>query len=140
MLKTRPVVVALMSLAFVLPAFGKTTASTYNVPCSEVWSAVQDTLSNPENYKIEVSSDKDMIASYHVKHSVHVTVTGALRQRANRVSLVPKGNACEMQIVSNYSGFEHNDRDDFRKRVDESLAKPKAATPSHPDKPEASTK
>ena len=45
-----------------------------------------------------------------------------------------------MQIVSNYSGFEHNDREDFKKRVDESLAKLKGAKASAPAKPEEATK
>jgi hypothetical protein len=40
-----------------------------------------------------------------------------------------------MQVVSNYSGFEHNDREDFKKRVDDSLAELKAAQPSEPAKP-----
>jgi len=46
----------------------------------------------------------------------------------------------EMQVVSNYSGWEHNDRGDFKKRVDESLAKLTAAAPSQPAKPEAPAK
>ncbi len=45
-----------------------------------------------------------------------------------------------MQVVSNYSGWEHNDRSDFKTRVDESLAKLAAATPSQPAKPEAPAK
>jgi hypothetical protein len=75
-----------------------------------------------------------------VKHSVHVTVTGTLLQRANHVTLISNGSACEMRVVSNYSGFEHNDREDFKKRVDESLAKLKAAAASQPAKPEAPAK
>ena len=35
----------------------------------------------------------------------------------------------EMQVGSNYSGWEHNDKGDFKTRVDESLAKLKAAQP-----------
>ena len=54
--------------------------------------------------------------------------------RTNRVTLVPKGAVCEMQVVSNFSGWEHNDQGDFRKRVDESLAKLKTAKPSEPAK------
>ena len=42
-----------MSLALALPAFGRTTKSAYPVPCSEVWGAVKDTLSNPENYSVD---------------------------------------------------------------------------------------
>lgn len=136
MMKTRLAVVGLMSLALSVPAFGKTYKSTYPVPCGEVWGGVKDTLSNPENYTVVESDDTQMTASYQVKHSAHVTITGALLQRKNRVTLVSKGAVCEMQVVSNYSGFEHNDRDDFKKRVDESLAKLKSATPSQPAKPE----
>jgi len=135
MMKTRFVVVALMSLSLALPVFGKTYKSTYSVPCSEVWVGVKDTLSNPENYTVVESDDTNMTASYQVKHSVHVTITGAVLQRKNRVTLVSKGPTCEMQVVSNYSGFEHNDRDDFKARVDDSLAKLKAAKPSEPAKP-----
>ncbi len=135
MMKTRLVVVALISLFLALPLFGKTYKSTYSVPCGEVWGAVKDTLSNPENYTVVESDDTSMTTSYHVKHAAHVTVTGAVLQRKNRVTLVSNGPGCEMQVVSNYSGFEHNDRDDFKKRVDESMAKLKAAKPSEPAKP-----
>ncbi len=136
MMKPRLAVLALMSLALALPVFGKTYKSTYPVSCGEVWAGVKDTLSNPENYNVAKSDDTKMTASYQVKHSVHVSVTGTLLQRTNRVTLVSKGAACEMQVVSNFSGFEHNDQDDFRKRVDESLAKLKSAPPSQPAKKE----
>ena len=42
-----------------------------------------------------------------------------------------------MQVVSNYSGVEHNDREDFKKRVDEALVKPKDAKPAEPATPAA---
>jgi len=129
-----------MSLALALPAFGKTYKSTYPVPCSELWGAVKDALSNPENYSVVESDDTKMTASSNVKHSAHVNVSGAILQRTNRVTLVAKGTGCEMQVVSNYSGWEHNDRGDFKNRVDESLAKLTAATPSQPAKPEAPAK
>ncbi len=131
-------VAALVSLILAVPAFGKTYKSTYPVPCSEVWSAVKDTLGNPENYSVEQSNDTQMTASYNVKHSAHVNISGALLQRTNRVTLVSKGTGCEMQVVSNYSGWEHNDKGDFQQRVDESLAKIKAAP--NPAKPVEGTK
>ncbi len=139
-MKTRVVVVALLSLALALPAFGKTYKSTYPVACSEVWSAVKDTLSNPENYSVEESDDTQMKATYDVNHSAHVNISGTLLQRKNHVTLVPKGSGCEMQVVSNYSGWEHNDQGDFKKRVDESLVKLNTATPSQPAKPEPPAK
>jgi hypothetical protein len=135
MMKTRFAAVALMSLSLALPVFGKTYKSTYPVPCGEVWGTVKDTLSHPENYTVVENDDTNMTAAYQVKHAAHVTITGAVLQRKNHVTLIPKGPACEMQVVSNYSGFEHNDRDDFKKRVDDSLAKLKAAKPSEPAKP-----
>ncbi len=139
-MKTRLVVVALMSLVLALPAFGKTYKSTYPVPCSDVWSAVKDTLSNPENYSVDESDDAQMTAAYKVKHAAHVTIAGAALQRTNHVTLVSKGTECEMRVGSNYSGFEHDDKGDFKKRVDDSLAKLKAAPPSQPSKPEAPAK
>jgi hypothetical protein len=140
MMKTRHVVVALISLALALPAFGKTSKNTYPVPCSEMWGAVKDVLSNAENYNVEESNDTLMAATYKVKHAAHVTVSGAVLQRANHVSLVSKGTECEMQVKSNYSGFEHNDSSDFRKRVEESFAKLKGAKPAEPAPPAAPAK
>ncbi len=138
MMKTRLVLAALMAL-LALPAFGKTYKNTYPDPCSEVWSAVKDTLSNPDSYTVVENNDAQMTASYDVKHSAHVNISGTLLQRTNKVTLVSKGTGCEMQVVSNYSGWEHNDKGDFRTRVDEALAKLKAATPP-PAKPAEAAK
>jgi len=134
-MKTRLVVVALLSLALALPAFGKTYKSTYPDPCSQMWTAVKDTLSNADNYAVEKSDDAQMTASYQVKHSAHVNVSGALLQRTNKVTLVSEGTGCQMQVVSNYSGWEHDDNGDFKQRVDASLAKLKDAKAAEAAKP-----
>jgi len=134
-MKTRLVVVALLSLALALPAFGKTYKSTYPDPCSQMWTAVKDTLSNADNYAVEKSDDAQMTASYQVKHSAHVNVSGALPQRTNKVTLVSEGTGCQMQVVSNYSGWEHDDKGDFKQRVDASLAKLKDAKAAEAAKP-----
>jgi hypothetical protein len=120
---------------FALPAFSKTHKDTFPNACGEVWAAVKDTLGNPENYAVKIADEARMTASYSMKHSAHVTITGALRQRPNTVSLKSKGTGCEMEVESNYSGFEHNDAGDFVKRVNESLAKQKESTSSGPAKP-----
>jgi hypothetical protein len=39
-----------------------------------------------------------------------------------------------MRVVSNYSGWEHNDQGDFEKRVDDALLKLQTPTPSEPTK------
>ena len=127
--------VALLSLALALPSFGKTSKNTYPASCGDLWVAVKDVLSNAENYNVEDSNDTLMTATYKVKHAAHVTVSGAVLQRANHVALVSKGAECEMQVKSNYSGFEHDDSGDFRKRVEESFAKLKASKPAEPAKP-----
>ena len=127
--------VALILFAFTFSAFGKTHKDEFPNACGEVWPAVKDALANPENYTIKMTDESHMSISYTVKHSVHVSITGALRQRPNVVSLSPKGTGCEMQVESNYSGFEHNDAGDFNKRVNESLVKLRGATPPEPDKP-----
>ena len=140
MRKTTTLGIVLMLVCLALPAFGKTYKSTYPVACTEVWPAVQTTLSNPDNYSVTTNDDAKMTAEYDVKHSAHVNVSGALLQRKNHVTLLPKGTGCEMQVVSNYSGWEHNDQGDFKKRVDEALAAPKAVAPPKPTEPVASGK
>ena len=128
----RIAVVALILSVFALPVFSKSHKQTYPNTCTEVWAAVKDTLGNPENYTVKIADETHMTVSYAVKHSTHVTVTGALRQRPNTVSLTPKGTSCELEVQSGYSGFEHNDAGDFAKRVSESLAKQKEPAPSKP--------
>jgi len=102
-----------------------------------VWAGVKDTLGDAQHYEVVQSDDAAMSAKYKVKHEAHVTVTGVIMQRDNKVSLIPKGEAYEMHVVSNFSGWEHSDREDFKKRVDESLAKLKGGTTSQPAKPES---
>ena len=140
MTKTRLLVVALMSLALALPAFGKSHKSSYSFPCSEVWTAVKTTLGNEANYSNVELNETTMTAAYHVKHAAHVTVTGAVLQRTNHVALESDGASCDIKIGSNYSGFEHNDADDFKKRVDDALAKMKGGTPAEPAKTDAAAK
>jgi len=123
-------------LSFALQALGRTTKNNYSVPCNDLWPAVKEALSNPDNYTVVSSDDEKWSAAYDVKHSAHVNISGALLQRTNKVSLETEGTGCQMHVVSNYSGWEHNDRNDFVKRVDEALAKQQGASkPSEPAKP-----
>jgi len=125
-------VVALMSLTLAVPAFGKAHKDAYPVPCSQLWAAVKDTLKNSGNYGIMASDDGAMTASYNVGES--------FRQRINSVALSSQGTGCEMQVQSAYRGLAHDDAGDFKKRVDESLAKLKGSKPSEPAKPQDATK
>jgi len=124
-----------MFVSLARPAFGKTYKNTYPVACSEIWPSVKTVLSNPDSYNVTATDDAKMTADYDVKHAAHVNISGAILQRKNHVRLLPKGTGCEMQVVSNYSGWEHNDQGDFKQRVDEAMtnakpaAVPKAAEP-----------
>lgn len=138
MKKTITFGLVLILICLALPAFGKTYKNTYPVACTEIWPAVKTVLSNPDNYGVTGTDDAKMTADYDVKHSAHVNVSGALLQRRNHVTLLPKGTGCEMQVVSNYSGWEHNDQGDFKTRVEEAMANPKPATPAKPTEPVAS--
>jgi hypothetical protein len=40
-----------------------------------------------------------------------------------------------MQVVSNYSGWGHEDQGDFKKRVDQALVNPTSAGAAEPAKP-----
>jgi hypothetical protein len=111
----------------ILPAFGKTYKNTWPMACGDLWPAVKATLSQADNYAQVQVDDANMKADYQPKHSVHVDVSGVLLQRLNHVTLVGKGSACEMQVVSNYSGWGHDDKADFRKRVEDEVVKAKGA-------------
>lgn len=122
--------------AAVAVVLGKTYKTAYPVSCGELWNVVKDTLSNAENnYEVVAKDDTQMHADYDVKHAAHVTITGAILQRQNHVALVPKNNACEMQVVSNFSGWKHSDRGDFKRRLNESLVKLKNAPPAKAAEP-----
>ena len=123
----KSVVAAVMLLIVAVPAFGKTHNETYQVSCSELWNAVQDTINHSGSYTLVVADNAKMTASYHI--------SGTLHARDNSVHLQPKGTGCEMQIQSSFSGVMQNDAGDFKTRVDRSLAKLKASQPSESAKP-----
>lgn len=116
-------------------AFGETYKSTYSVGCGEIWPAVKATLADQDHYAKVIVNDEKMKADYQPKHTVHVDISGTLLQRMNHVKLVPKDAGCEMQVVSNYSGWGHDDQADFKKRVDEAAAKGKVSPAAEPAKP-----
>ncbi|MGB7266193.1 MAG: hypothetical protein WBC92_11825 [Terracidiphilus sp.] len=126
---------ASMLFAFALPTLGETYKNTYPDSCDVLWGAVKTALSVKDNYNVKKTDDAHMNADYAPKHQVHFDVSGVLLQRENHVRLAPKGPGCEMQVVSNYSGWGHDDQSDFKKRVDQALAKQKGAKTSTPDQP-----
>jgi len=123
----RRFVLVTLLLAFALPVFASTHKEPYNVPCNTLWAALKDTLRNSGKYGIIGIDNNEMTASYNIGGNL----TG---KRLNSVVLnsTDNGNGCEMQIQTAYSGLINNDAGDLKKRVDESLAKLKAAPPANP--------
>ena len=112
----------------VASALGETYKTPFSVACSDLWPSVKATLADQEHYAKVVINDEKMKADYQPKHTVHVDISGTLLQRMNHVTLKPKTDGgCEMDVVSNYSGWGHDDQGDFRKRVSDNLTRAKAA-------------
>jgi hypothetical protein len=126
-------VLVLLALGLASRAMGKTYKYSYPNACSEMWLAVKATLGDDKSYAQVKVDDTKMTADYQPKHEVHFDVSGVVLQRMNHVTLLtPKGGGCEMEVVSNWSGWGHEDQGDFKKRVDESLAVIKAAPAGEP--------
>ncbi len=119
---------ACLLLTLTAPAFAKTHKDIFNVPCTTLWPAVKDTLRNSGKYGIISITNDELTASYNIGG----VLTG---KRTNTVLLNSQGDTCEMQIQTSYSGIVNNDAADFKKRVDESLLKLKAAPSTESEKP-----
>jgi hypothetical protein len=131
----RIAVAPLMLLILVGPALAKVHKDMYPVACTVLWPAVKDTLRNSGKYGILGMDSSEMTATY----SMGIGSIG--QKRVNSVVLNGKGDSsCEMQTQSGFSGLGNNDAGDFKKRVDESLAKQQASQPAPPAKPESPTK
>ena len=126
---------AFMALALALPAMSESYKTTYPDSCDALWGVVKDTLSHKDNYNVKASDDAHMKADFQPRHEVHFDVSGVLLQRENHVRLVEKGPGCDMQVISNYSGWGHNDQSDFKKRVDATLKRLKGESASPPEVP-----
>ena len=113
--------VFILLLALATPAFAK----PYPIPCSDLWSAVTDTLGNQGNYKIVATDYEEMKSSF--------IVVGALYPAVNALFLKPQGNGCGLQVKRGFTG--NDDESALRGRVNRALAKRTAAIPSAPAKP-----
>ena len=93
---------AVLSLLLVGPGFSKTHKDMFETPCPTLWLAVKDTLRNSGKYGILAINNEEMTASYNIGGAL----TG---QRHNSLILNGKGNTCELQIQSVYTGLVNND-------------------------------
>ena len=126
MFKPRFLALALLIL-LALPALGANHETNYSNPCSELWPAVKQVINSPESYRMVSTDDAKWTAFYDVKHKQHLSISGAVAQKTNQVTLVTQGTGCQMQVNSSFSGLTHDDQGDFVKRVNDALAKPQGA-------------
>jgi hypothetical protein len=112
------IVLLVLLFSFAVPAFASTHKDVFNVSCNELWRALKDTLRNSGKYGIIAIDNTEMTASYNIGGNL----TG---KRVNSAVLNSKDNgaSCELQVQTAYTGLVNNDAGDFKKRVDESLAK-----------------
>jgi len=124
----------LLVFLIAVPGFAKTHKDMYSVSCTTLWPAVKDALRNSGKYGILSIDNSEATASFVIGG----TLSG---KRINSVVLNAKGDSCEMQVQTAYSGLVNNDAGDFKKRVDESLTKLQQASPpsapTPPAKPES---
>jgi len=120
--------VAIVALVFglTLPAFAKTHSYDYNVPCSALWPAVQDTLQHTGKYDVIGIHSADLSASYTVGYF-------PLHKRINVLGLSAQGAGCTLQVHTTFRGLAHNDSGDLKKRVDVSLVKLPTAQAAKPE-------
>ena len=126
-------VLVLLFLIVAAPVYAKTHKENYSVSCSVLWPAVKDALRNSGKYGILGIDNTEMTASF--------VIGGSLGgKRINSVVLNGKGDTCEMQVQTAFSGLAHNDEGDFKKRVDESLAKQQQSQQPPPAKTDSDKK
>jgi hypothetical protein len=104
-------------LIFTPFAAAKTHKDVYQMSCDALWKGVRDTIRNSGKYGIIGIDGNEMTASFNIGGNL----TG---KRINSVVLNRLSpTTCELQTQTAYSGLVNNDYGDFKKRVDESLAK-----------------
>lgn len=113
----RSLVVALLGLYFASSALAKSHNGTYPMSCSDLWSAVADTLGNASNYEVVASSNVNMKAYF--------VIVGALYPGTQSVFLKPRDNGCDLNLHIGFTGIDEQYA--FRRRVSRSLARLNAA-------------
>jgi hypothetical protein len=85
--------VFILLLVLSAPAFAK----PYPVPCSDLWSAVTDTLGNANNYKIIATNGDQMEASFIVVGALHPGVNALFPETPGQRQRVANQNGLHGQ-------------------------------------------
>jgi hypothetical protein len=107
----------LFLLVLTAPAFAKPRPS-----CGELWSALTETLSKQDDYRIVATDSERMRASF--------VIVGSQVPGVHAAFLIPRATGCEMEVKINFTGID--DEFALRERVHHVLAKRRIVKPSSP--------
>lgn len=114
-----------ISLAFLtsIPAFAR-PHDVYPVSCNLLWSAIENVLENPGDYRVLTMDEAQQKASF--------VVVGDLTAYKDTVALMARGDGCMMTLKISQVGSDDSDERGFRKRLAKSLAKLQAGAKAKP--------
>ncbi len=107
-------------LALTVPAFAKPHNQKQPIRCSELWTAVSETLGDARNYNVVVLDNEGMKSNF--------VVVGGLFSAMNLVQLKPTASGCDLRLRFGFTGAD--DEAAFRSRVNRALKKLYAAKAS----------
>ncbi|HUH64537.1 MAG TPA: hypothetical protein VLZ50_16135 [Terracidiphilus sp.] len=106
-----------------IPAFAK-SRDVYPVSCNLLWTAIEDVLGNPGNYRILAINEAEQKTSF--------LVVGNLTAYTDTVALTERGDGCAMTLKISQVGPDDSDERGFRKRLAKSLARLQAGKAAQP--------
>lgn len=106
-----------------LPALAK-PHNVVPVSCDVLWTAIKDTLGNPNDYNLLMANDNRMRAVF--------LVGGSLKAYTDYVELSPAPNGCIMKLRMTQIGPDYSDERIFRKKLRKRIAQLQAAQEAMP--------
>lgn len=120
---SRALFVVLVVFLLPIPASAK-PHNVFPVSCDVLWTAVKDTLNNPNDYRVLSMSDSEMKASF--------IVVGELKPYTDRVILSAAEGGCAMKLTMSQIGPDNSDERVFRKQFGKRLAALQAVEKAKP--------
>jgi hypothetical protein len=122
----KTLIVVFFALVFSTPTFAK-SHDVFPMSCDDLWTAVKDTLGNPNDYNVIAVDEAAQKASF--------VVVGETTPYRDMVALAAKGGECSMKLTVLQVGPDNSDERGFRKRLAKSLARLQAGAPGEKPSP-----
>ena len=105
------------------PSFAK-SHDIFPLSCDVLWSAVKDTLGNPNDYSVIAMDEAGQKASF--------VVIGETTPYRDMVAVSSHDEGCAMKLTMLQVGPDNSDERGFRKRLGKALVRMQAAKPAKP--------